>query len=134
MEVDEDSGELGRPGRGDRWARPNLHGWRINFSRRDIGVFGGGHTPGHVGYEIASGQQRLLDIGDLAHSSVISLKKPEWTTQLDSDSDLAKATRKATFARIAKTHELIFAPHFPYPGVGHIVVDATAYQWVPETP
>ena len=93
-----------------------------------------GHTPGHVGYEIASGRQRLLDIGDLAHSSVISLKKPEWTTQFDSDSDLAKATRKATFARLAQTHELVFAPHFPYPGVGHIVVDGTAYAWVPEAP
>src|SRR5882724_1686363 len=31
-----------------------------------------GHTPGHVGYEIVSGKNRLLDIGDLAHSSLIS--------------------------------------------------------------
>ncbi len=94
----------------------------------------GGHTPGHVGYEIAAGKQRLLDIGDLAHSSVLSLKKPEWTTKFDSDSDLAKATRKATFARLAKSHELVFAPHFPYPGVGHIVVDGNAYAWVPQIP
>ncbi len=93
-----------------------------------------GHTPGHVGYEIASGQQTLLDIGDLAHSSVISLQKPEWTAQFDTDAAVAKATRKATFGRLAKTHELVFAPHFPYPGVGHIVANGDAYTWVPEAP
>jgi glyoxylase-like metal-dependent hydrolase (beta-lactamase superfamily II) len=92
-----------------------------------------GHTPGHVGYELTFNGQQLLDIGDLAHSSIISLKKPGWTTQFDSDAAAAKASRATTFARLAKTHELVFAPHFPYPGVGHIVADGAAYKWVPET-
>jgi glyoxylase-like metal-dependent hydrolase (beta-lactamase superfamily II) len=91
-----------------------------------------GHTPGHVGYEITSGKQSLLDIGDMAHSSVISLKRPGWAMQFDGDKATAAATRKATFARLAESHELIFAPHFPYPGVGHIVADGDAYAWVPE--
>ena len=90
-----------------------------------------GHTPGHVGYEIVSGNQRLLDIGDLAHSSVVSLRKPEWTMGFDSDAALAKATRKATLARLAKDQELVFAPHFPFPGVGHIAVDGEGYTWQP---
>jgi glyoxylase-like metal-dependent hydrolase (beta-lactamase superfamily II) len=93
-----------------------------------------GHTPGHVGYEITSGKRRLLDIGDMAHSAVISLKKPEWTMQYDNDKAGAVATRKATFARLAESHELVFAPHFPYPGVGHVVADGGAYAWVPEVP
>jgi glyoxylase-like metal-dependent hydrolase (beta-lactamase superfamily II) len=93
-----------------------------------------GHTPGHVGYEITSGKQSLLDIGDMAHSWVISLKKPEWTMQFDNDKATAMATRKATFARLAKSHELVFAPHFPYPGVGRVVADGDAYTWVPEVP
>jgi hypothetical protein len=38
------------------------------------------------------------------------------------------------FARLAKSHELVFAPHFPYPGVGHVVADGDAYTWVPEVP
>lgn len=93
-----------------------------------------GHTPGHVGYEIASGNERLIDIGDLAHSSVLSLAKPQWTMGFDVDSAVTKATRNTTFARLAKTHELVFAPHFPYPGVGHIVADGAAYHWVPGAP
>jgi hypothetical protein len=50
------------------------------------------------------------------------------------DKATAMATRKATFARLAKSHELVFAPHFPYPGVGHVVADGDAYTWVPEVP
>src|SRR5690348_9488320 len=34
-----------------------------------------GHTPGHSGYEISSGSEHLLYIGDMAHSSIISLAK-----------------------------------------------------------
>lgn len=93
-----------------------------------------GHTPGHVGYEIVSGKARLLDIGDLAHSSVVSLQKPEWTVAFDKDAAVAKATRKATLARLAKSHELVFAPHFPFPGVGHVVAAGGAYRWKPATP
>jgi hypothetical protein len=29
---------------------------------------------------------------------------------------------------------LVFAPHFPYPGVGRVVADGDAYTWVPEVP
>jgi glyoxylase-like metal-dependent hydrolase (beta-lactamase superfamily II) len=93
-----------------------------------------GHTPGHVGYEIVSGKHRLLDIGDLAHSSIVSLKKPEWTMGFDSDAALGKATRKATLARLAKDQELVFSPHFPYPGVGHVVVDGDGFGWKPGVP
>jgi glyoxylase-like metal-dependent hydrolase (beta-lactamase superfamily II) len=93
-----------------------------------------GHTPGHVGYEIASGSERLFDIGDLAHSSVISLQKPEWAMGFDSDPMLTKVTRRTTLAKLADQREWTFAPHFPFPGVGHVVVDGEAFTWVAGTP
>ena len=93
-----------------------------------------GHTPGHVGYEVVSGKQRLLDIGDMAHSSVLSLKKPSWTMGFDSDSGLAKATRRATLTQLAKDQEWVFSPHFPFPGVGHIATEGDGFRWVPGTP
>src|SRR5262249_4246840 len=46
-----------------------------------------GHTPGHEGYRVSSGPARLLDIGDMAHSSIISLAKPGWTMGFDGDAD-----------------------------------------------
>ena len=90
-----------------------------------------GHTPGHVGYEIVSGRARLLDIGDTAHSSVVSLAKPEWVMGFDSDAAVAKASRRATLTRLAKSHELIFAPHFPFPGVGRVVAAGDGFAWRP---
>ena len=90
-----------------------------------------GHTPGHVGYEIVSGRVHLLDIGDTAHSSVISLAKPDWVMGFDSDPVVGKASRRALLTRLAATHELIFSPHFPYPGVGRIVTAGDGFAWRP---
>src|SRR6185312_4203434 len=80
-----------------------------------------GHTPGHVGYEITSGHARLMDIGDVAHSSIVSLARPTWAIEFDNDQVLGRATREKTLAALAKSGERVFAPHFPFPGVGHIV-------------
>jgi len=93
-----------------------------------------GHTPGHVGYEIVSGSERLLDIGDLAHSSIVSLKKPEWKMGFDSDAEVARASRKSTLARLARDGELVFSPHFPYPGVGHVIAEGDGFSWIPAKP
>lgn len=99
-----------------------------------------GHTPGHVGYEIASGGHRLLDVGDTVHSSIISLAEPGWVMGFDSDPIVGKASRKALLARLAQTHEPIFSVHFPFPGVGTVEARRGAdgakngYRWVPGLP
>ncbi|WBO21423.1 MBL fold metallo-hydrolase [Sphingomonas abietis] len=93
-----------------------------------------GHTPGHSGYEISSGKTRLLDIGDTAHSAIVSLAKPGWTIAYDTDAAEGRATREAELARLAASHERIFAPHFPFPGVGFVVKAGDGYSWVPKLP
>ncbi len=97
-----------------------------------------GHTPGHSGYEIRSGTERLLDIGDSAHSSIISLGHPGWAIAYDNDATQGRTSREALLARLAASHERIFAPHFPYPGVGFVEKngpkDDGAYHWVPALP
>lgn len=90
-----------------------------------------GHTPGHVGYEIVSGHERLLDIGDTAHSSIVSLTKPAWIMGFDNDAQVGKAVRLAELKRLAQSHELIFAPHFPFPGVGRIEAKGAGYVFKP---
>lgn len=93
-----------------------------------------GHTPGHVGYEIASGHSHLLDVGDLVHSSIVSLAKPQWTMGFDSEPAIAKATRMSTLSTLAKDREFIFSPHFPFPGVGRIAVRGDGFAWEPGLP
>lgn len=90
-----------------------------------------GHTPGHVGYEITSGGEKLLDIGDLVHSSILGLGKPQWNIGFDGDAARSKAIRLATLKQLASDQELVFAPHFPFPGVGHIEASGDAFVWKP---
>lgn len=90
-----------------------------------------GHTPGHVGYQIKSGKARLFDIGDTVHSSILSLAKPDWAVAFDGDKPEAEQNRAKTLAKLAKDHEMIFAPHFPFPGVGHIEKDGDHFKWAP---
>ena len=91
-----------------------------------------GHTPGHVGYQIESKGRHLFDVGDTVHSSIISLAKPQWAMGFDNDEQQGEASREKVLAKLAADHERIFAPHFPYPGVGYIVKKGDGYGWVPD--
>jgi glyoxylase-like metal-dependent hydrolase (beta-lactamase superfamily II) len=90
-----------------------------------------GHTPGHTGYEIVSGEAKLLDIGDVAHSSIVSLAHPEWAIGFDADKALGVKQRTALLQSLSQSHELIFAPHFPFPALGHIEAQEKGYVWKP---
>lgn len=90
-----------------------------------------GHTPGHSGYEIESGGQKLLALGDMAHSHIISLAKPEWNVAFDSDHAAANATRRRVLARLAASRDMVFAPHFPFPSFGRIVAKGDGFAWAP---
>ena len=91
-----------------------------------------GHTPGHVGYRIGTGSHYLMDIGDLAHSTIISLGHPEWIIGYDNDATEGRTSREAWLARLAKSGERVFSPHFPYPGIGRIVKRGSGYAWQPD--
>ena len=91
-----------------------------------------GHTPGHSGYEIVSGQDRLLYLGDSLHSSVISVERPDFVNKWDSDSDAAVATRLAVLGRGATQGLRVYGVHFPFPGLGAFRRQADGFVWVPE--
>lgn len=91
-----------------------------------------GHTPGHVGYEIASGQDRLLYIGDTMHHHVVSVQRPDWRIAFDGMAPMATASRKALLERAASENLRLYAVHFPYPGIGRIQRRDDGFAWVPE--
>jgi hypothetical protein len=62
------------------------------------------------------------------------LARPQWLNGFDRDGDDARAVRMAMLAELARSHELVFAPHFPFPGIGYIVPEGTAYTWQPAAP
>ncbi len=95
-----------------------------------------GHTPGHSGYLIGSGSDTLLYIGDAAHSSIISVQKPEWVNAFDGGGApaLAATSRQTLVAQNAASGPRIYGVHFPFPGVGRFEKrDGThTYVWVAE--
>jgi len=91
-----------------------------------------GHTPGHSAYEIASGEERLLYIGDAAHHFIVSVQRPDWTVAYDMDAPKAQAARRALLKRAADGNLRVYAVHFPFPGLGHVKAQGDAYVWVPE--
>ncbi len=93
-----------------------------------------GHTPGHMGYEIKSGSDSLLYIGDTMHHSVISVQRPEWQIAFDSDGPTATASRQALLDRAASQNLRVYAVHFPFPGLGRIQRKDDGFVWVPEGP
>lgn len=92
-----------------------------------------GHTPGHSSYEIAQGGGRLLYIGDALHSSILSVQRPDWRITWDKDSPTAIATRQGLLERGASQNLLIYANHFPFPGLGRFQRRDDGFVWAPET-
>jgi glyoxylase-like metal-dependent hydrolase (beta-lactamase superfamily II) len=92
-----------------------------------------GHTPGHSSYEIGSGADKVFYIGDVAHHFVVSVQRPAWSIQFDGDKPAAEAMRIATLTRLAAEQARVFAVHFPFAGVGHVVADGEGFVWRPET-
>lgn len=88
-----------------------------------------GHTPGHSAYEIASGKDRLLYLGDTAHHHVISVQRPEWTVDYDRDAPLAEASRRALLQRAAEQDLHVYSVHFPFPGLGRIKREGDGFAW-----
>jgi glyoxylase-like metal-dependent hydrolase (beta-lactamase superfamily II) len=91
-----------------------------------------GHTPGHSGYVIGSGNDTLLYVGDTVHHSIISVQQPDWTIAFDGDASVAQRSRKEVLAKYAAAGQRVYAVHFPYPGLGKFEMRGERYVWVPE--
>lgn len=91
-----------------------------------------GHTPGHSGYLISSGEQSLLYIGDTMHHSVVSVQQPDWTIAYDGDAPTAQASRKQIIETSAASGQRIYAVHFPFPGLGKFAKQGDTFVWMAE--
>jgi glyoxylase-like metal-dependent hydrolase (beta-lactamase superfamily II) len=91
-----------------------------------------GHTPGHSSFEITSDTDKVFYLGDVAHHSVLSVQRPAWSIQVDADHAAAERVRHHTLATLATDHTRVFAVHFPFMGVGHVVAQGAGFAWKPE--
>ena len=93
-----------------------------------------GHTPGHMAVAISSGSGQLLCIADAALHP-IHLGQPDWYSVFDLVSEQALASKCRLMEKAAAEKPLVFAFHFPFPGLGYIIQKGEGWQWQPiETP
>lgn len=107
--------------------RPSLHLIEqadINANIRAISL--PGHTPGHTGYLIHSGNERLLIWGDIVHYPHIQLARPEVSISFDHDPVLAETTRKTIVEQVVRDHTRVAGMHFGESAAfGHIERNST---------
>ncbi len=91
-----------------------------------------GHTPGHTGYRVSSGDADLLLWGDSTALAPMQFTHPDSGIVFDTDSAVAAATRRRVFDMAAADRLLVAGTHMPFPGFGHVARRGDTYAWEPE--
>jgi glyoxylase-like metal-dependent hydrolase (beta-lactamase superfamily II) len=90
-----------------------------------------GHTPGHVVVFVASGDERLLYIGDTA-THPLHLEYPDWHSAYEVLPEEAAASKRRIFDLVAAEQALVVGAHFaPFPSLGTVVNEGEGWQWWP---
>lgn len=109
----------------------------LNLIDREIEILPGirvisapGHTPGHIALSISSGGGHLLCVADTVLSP-IHLEKADWRTVFDFEPEQAAITKRKIFDHAADDKSMVFAFHFPFPSLGHVIKKGNGWQWQP---
>ena len=89
-----------------------------------------GHTPGHMALIISSADEQLLCTFDIVHYP-FQLVQPDWHFFFDTLPEQAMQTRRKLLNRAEIDKVLVWACHFPYPGLGYIVRNNETWSWQP---
>ena len=96
-----------------------------------VALFTPGHTVGHHCYAISSGNQVMVNTGDLAHHHILLLRKPLWEFSFDTDPKLSAQSRSKMLDRLATDRHPVLSYHFPWPGLGHVARRSDGgYDWI----
>lgn len=121
---------------GARQAAP-LYNDRVNpFSGKETEVCPGlfaidlpGHSIGHTGYRLVSGNEQMIIWGDSVVSPELQFAHPEWSCDFDADAEKSIASRLRIMDEVATDKLLVAGMHLPFPGVGHVVKRGLAYHF-----
>ncbi len=92
-----------------------------------------GHTPGHMSFQIASGDETIVVLGDCVANHHIAFVRPDWPNGSDQDTAQGAATRIALLNQLADSETPFIGFHLPTPGIGHAARDGDAFRFVPFT-
>lgn len=90
-----------------------------------------GHTPGHSGFRITSGNDQLLIWGDIVHIPSVQFAHPEWQINFDGDAEQGIKTRVKTLAEIAQDGIKVTGMHLPHPPLARLTPKAQDIEFTP---
>ncbi len=91
-----------------------------------------GHSAGQVIVKISSNNENLLCTADLFHHPLL-LVKPDLPIPLDTNSEQSCQTRIQILTTLVSPDLLVFANHFPFPGLGYIKPKYSGWVWEKKT-
>lgn len=89
-----------------------------------------GHTPGHASFEVRSGSESVVVVGDVLSNPYYSFEAPQWPIGSDQDQELAITARKNLLDQLASDKMQMIGYHIPFPGIGRVERDGNAYRFV----
>lgn len=91
-----------------------------------------GHTPGHMSFELRSGSDSVMVLGDAIGNHHVAFEKPGWVSGSDQDGEMAAATRLRLFDKITADKMRVIGFHLPGGGLGHADAQGDGFVFVPE--
>lgn len=90
----------------------------------------GGHTQGHVSFEVRGGSEAFIVLGDALTHPLISFAHPDWMPASDQDGARAVETRRKLLDRLAAEKLRVIGYHLPGSGAGAVERKDGAYRFV----
>ena len=90
-----------------------------------------GHTPGHMSFELRSGSESVMVLGDAVTTSHVGFERPAWHSGSDQDQATAAVTRTKLLDQISHEHMALIGYHLPDGGVGRAERVGDTYRFVP---
>lgn len=91
-----------------------------------------GHTPGHMAFEVRSGTNAMMILGDCIGNHHVALERPDWASGTDQDQDLAAATRVSLLDQLVQDQIAVLGFHLPGNGIGQIDRLGDGYTFIPD--
>ncbi|MEM6785229.1 MAG: MBL fold metallo-hydrolase [Bacteroidota bacterium] len=89
-----------------------------------------GHTPGHMAFHIASGDEHLLVTADAANHYIATFEHPDWIFAFDTIPEQTVATRGALYGMASDDGVKVWGTHLPFPGFGTVIRDGEGFRFI----
>jgi len=89
-----------------------------------------GHTAGHIGIMISSGNEQFVIAGDIIHAQYLQINNPDIGVVFDQDLDLARQSRRRILDILATEKIMFSGGHILSPALGYVLHEGLNYSWV----